>query len=199
MPPLSHLTSCTPTKFNFYLANSLAAAVSEPALYRLLTFHVPNKMSLFLCLVCDASSRNTPPLEIRVGEYFTSGLFCLQRKHLAYEYFLTCFFFSRGGVVSAPPNPQAGGPPLVGCPRLLIQFICSYPPYRRSFLHPQLENAPCYGDRGPQTWQEQVIGILYFHKKGVCVCVSTCAFLVVFIITACRSEVGKEDRKGCTP
>ena len=30
------------------VANSLAAAVSEPALYRLLTFHVPNKMSLFL-------------------------------------------------------------------------------------------------------------------------------------------------------
>jgi hypothetical protein len=26
-----------------YLANSLAAAVSEPALYRLLTFHVPKK------------------------------------------------------------------------------------------------------------------------------------------------------------
>jgi hypothetical protein len=30
-----------------YLANSLAAAVSEPALHRLLTFHVPNRMSLF--------------------------------------------------------------------------------------------------------------------------------------------------------
>jgi hypothetical protein len=27
------------------------------------------------------------------------------------------------------PNLQAGGPPLVGCPRLLIQYICSYPPY----------------------------------------------------------------------
>jgi hypothetical protein len=27
------------------------------------------------------------------------------------------------------PNPQAGGPPLVGCPRLLIQYIRSYPPY----------------------------------------------------------------------
>ena len=56
-----------PTKSNLYLANSLAAAVSEPALYRLLTFHVPNKMSLFLLL--DTSSRNTPPPpEIRVGE-----------------------------------------------------------------------------------------------------------------------------------
>jgi hypothetical protein len=27
------------------------------------------------------------------------------------------------------PNPQAGGPPLVGCPRLLIKHIHSYPPY----------------------------------------------------------------------
>jgi hypothetical protein len=31
------------------------------------------------------------------------------------------------GVVSTSPNPQAGGPPLVGCLRLLIQFIHSYP------------------------------------------------------------------------
>jgi hypothetical protein len=33
------------------------------------------------------------------------------------------------------PNaqPQAGGPPLVGCPRLLIQYIRSYPPYPEDF------------------------------------------------------------------
>ena len=34
----------------------------------------------------------------------------------------------QGGFVSTSPKPQAGGPPLVGCPRLLIQFIRSYPP-----------------------------------------------------------------------
>ena len=50
MSPLSHLTACTPTKSNLYLANSLPAAVNEPALYRLLTFHVPNLMSLFRCI-----------------------------------------------------------------------------------------------------------------------------------------------------
>jgi hypothetical protein len=33
---------CTLTKSNLYLTNSLAAAVSENALYRLLTFQVPN-------------------------------------------------------------------------------------------------------------------------------------------------------------
>jgi hypothetical protein len=31
-------------------------------------------------------------------------------------------------------QPQAGGPPLVSCPRLLIQYIRSYPPYPEEFL-----------------------------------------------------------------
>jgi hypothetical protein len=30
------------------------------------------------------------------------------------------------------PNPQAGGPALVSCPRLLIQYIHSYPPYLKA-------------------------------------------------------------------
>ena len=34
-PPLSPLNSCTPTKSNLYLVNSLAAVVREPDLYRL--------------------------------------------------------------------------------------------------------------------------------------------------------------------
>ena len=52
VPPnlLYPLTSCTPNKSNLYLVNSLAAAaaaaVSEPALYRLLTFHITNIISL---------------------------------------------------------------------------------------------------------------------------------------------------------
>ena len=56
---LSHLTSCTPTKSSLYLANSLAAAVSEPALYRLLKFHVPNLISLFRCLGSTKASFQT--------------------------------------------------------------------------------------------------------------------------------------------
>ena len=76
--------------------------------------------------------------------------------HLAHEYFITKIF-SRGGVVSASPNPQAGGPPLVGCPRLLIRFIRRYPPYRRPFLHPQPEDAPCRGDRDPLVTASQLL------------------------------------------
>jgi hypothetical protein len=35
-------------------------------------------------------------------------------------------WFLQRGVVSTSPNPQAGGPQLVDCPWLLIQFIRSY-------------------------------------------------------------------------
>ena len=54
MPPLSHLTPCTSTKSNLYLVNSLALAVSEPALYRLLTlliFHYQNSCPFFFAYV----------------------------------------------------------------------------------------------------------------------------------------------------
>jgi len=57
--------------------------------------------------------------------------------------------FLRWGVVSTSLNTKAGGPPLVGCPRLLIQYIHSYPQYWRPFLHPQTEDAPCRGGREP--------------------------------------------------
>ena len=40
--------------------------------------------------------------------------------------------FIRRGVVSTSPNPQSAGPPLVGCPRLLIQYIRSQPPYLKN-------------------------------------------------------------------
>jgi len=46
-------------------------------------------------------------------------------------------------------KPQAGGPPFVRRPRMLIQYIHSYLAYWRSFLHPQPEDAPCHGDRDP--------------------------------------------------
>jgi hypothetical protein len=44
-------------------------------------------------------------------------------------YFRNKFIFLRWGIVIPTPNPQAGGPPLFGSPRLLIQYILSHPPY----------------------------------------------------------------------
>jgi hypothetical protein len=43
--------------------------------------------------------------------------------------FCNKLIFLRRGVVRPTPNPQAGGPPLVRCPRLLVQYIRSYLPY----------------------------------------------------------------------
>ena len=61
VPILSQLDAVhTPTSHFLkirLLTNSLAAAVSEPALYRLLTFHVPNVMPHFRCLVCTKVSQ----------------------------------------------------------------------------------------------------------------------------------------------
>ena len=114
MSPSSHLNYSTPTKSNLYPSNSLAAAVCEPALFRLLTFQVPNLMPLFRCL-------GRTRVSVQVWGF-------------PYEYFVTIYVFMVRSC-STSPNPQAGGPLLVGCPRLLIQYIRSYTPYWRPFLH----------------------------------------------------------------
>jgi hypothetical protein len=46
-PPPSHLISCTHTKSNLYLDSFLETVIRDPALYKLLTFHNPNLMSVF--------------------------------------------------------------------------------------------------------------------------------------------------------
>jgi hypothetical protein len=113
---------------NLYLANSLAAAVREPALYRLLTFHVPNLMSLFVAYVAPKYWSRSEAYRMNVTQQDT---------------------FLWWGVVSTSPKPQDWGPPPVGCSQLLVQYIHSYPPYWRLLLHPKPEEAPCCGDRDP--------------------------------------------------
>jgi hypothetical protein len=44
------------------------------------------------------------------------------------KHFVRIKKFLQWGVFGPTPNLQAGGPPLVGFPRLLIQYIRSYPP-----------------------------------------------------------------------
>ena len=58
--PLFYLTSCTSTKSNLYLANSLATVESDSDLCWYFTFHVPNLMSLFHC-----SRRPSEPIQVR--------------------------------------------------------------------------------------------------------------------------------------
>ena len=77
--------------------------------------------------------------------------------------------FLRRGVINALPNLQAGRPPLVGCSRLLIQYICSYPRYWKPYFHHQPEDAPYRGDRDPLIMaSHEVIGLFIY-----CNCVST--------------------------
>ena len=96
---------------------------------------------------CDVSPRNTPPGDPIGGVVYLRTLLSPEQASCL-QVFLNMNVL-QGGVVSTSPKPQAGGPPLAGCPRLLIQFIRSYPPYWRPFLYPQPEDAPCRGDRDP--------------------------------------------------
>jgi hypothetical protein len=108
VPPPSHLTSCTPTKSNLYLDSYLEIVIREPAPYKLLIFHNPNLMSLFHRL--GHLSRESIQVQ---GTFMTS---------------VTNLFVYSERFVSPTSNPQAGGPPLVLYMRLLVQYICSYPP-----------------------------------------------------------------------
>jgi hypothetical protein len=95
------------TKSNLYLTNFMATLVRDPDLYRLLMFNVPNFTSLFFCLGCTRD--------------------LVQVQGLV-ECFVTLLYLW-WGVVSTLPDPQTRGPLLVGCLRLLIQYIGIYPPY----------------------------------------------------------------------
>jgi len=67
-------------------------------------------------------------------------------------------------------NWLSEGPRLVGYQRLLIQHRRNYPPYLRTLLHPQTEDAPCRGDtlsgkqfgnkpfRGLDVWEKEPDG-----------------------------------------
>ena len=86
--------------------------------------------------------------------------------------------FLRWGVVSISPNPQVGGPLLVGCPRLLIQYIRSYPPYWRPFLYLQRVDAAYRGDRDTLIKDATAISITYSEcvyvvlgiQHAICMC-----------------------------
>ena len=128
MPPLSHLTFCTPTKSNLYLAHSLATVNNWPCAIQ--APYIPRTKSHVPYPLLRSYQR---PVQAR-GTYI-----CFVQKGQ----------FLRLAVVINSPKPQAGGPPVFCCPRMFIQYIRSYCPYWRPFLHPQPEDALCPGDRDP--------------------------------------------------
>ena len=60
------------------------------------TLHMPSPSPSPFAFCAMLPLETLPPPENRMGEYFTSGLFCLQSKHLTCECFLTMFFTGRG-------------------------------------------------------------------------------------------------------
>jgi hypothetical protein len=109
VPPPSHLTSCTPTKSHLYFDTSSATLLSEPALYTLLTFQVPNLKSIFL--------RLGPLSEESVHVW---GFLWI---------FVNRLIFYGEELLAPHPTPKLEDHPLSAVRDCLIQYIRSYPPY----------------------------------------------------------------------
>jgi hypothetical protein len=128
VPPLSHLTSCTPTKSNSYLAYSLTTVVRNPDLYRLLTLHVPNIIFLFHCWGRTEGS-------VRFRGFF--------------QYFVTWLIFYGEELLAPCPTSKLEDHPLSAVRDCLFNIFAATLHICRPFLHPQPEDAPCRGDRDP--------------------------------------------------
>ena len=138
MPPFFHLTCPTPPKCNLYLANFLAAAVIQPAPYRLLTFQVPNVISLLHCLVRT---------KICPVQSLSLLLFC-NKIHFDVENFL------------APrPTPKLVYYPLSAVRNCFFNIFAATLHTGGQFLHPQREDAACRGDRDPQITEWAIIPV----------------------------------------
>jgi hypothetical protein len=127
IPPLSHLTHCTPTAFNLYCDISFETDMREPAIYRLLTFHISNLMSIFPNLV-----------RLSKESVQVQGLFWR---------FVTSLFLG-WGIVNRRPNPTCSTLP---CQLSVTAYLaCSELPSKSGgHLHPQPEDAPCLDDKEP--------------------------------------------------
>ena len=68
---------------------------------------------------------------------------------------------------------------------MLIQFIRSYPPYRRPFLYPQPEDAPCHGDRDPLTQRLSFEGLKFQgrHHMFPTYRQMTCHIIITWLLT----------------
>jgi hypothetical protein len=108
-----------------YLANSLTTVISDPDLYRLLTFHVPNLMFLVRCLSCTKES-----VQVRG--------------------FVICFVTRQfEELLALRPTPNLEDHPLSAVRDCLFNVFATTLHIRRPFVHPQPEDTPCRGDRDP--------------------------------------------------
>jgi hypothetical protein len=100
------LTSCPRTKSNLYLDSCFETVIREPALLH--TFQFPKLISIF----CHLDHLSKESIQV----------------HSSVNCSVTSFFFMVKSCLPHAQPPQTGGPPTAVSLRLLIHYICSYPP-----------------------------------------------------------------------
>jgi hypothetical protein len=126
-PSPSHLASCTPTKSKLYLDSSLETVVKEPALYKHLTFHNPNLMSVFHCL----GSLSRESVQVRVSLMT----------------FVTILYYYGEGFLAPSPTPELEDHRLPFVRSCLFNIFAATLHCWRLLIHPQPEDASCCGYR----------------------------------------------------
>jgi hypothetical protein len=116
-----------PTKFNLYFSNSPTTDLIVPTLQRLLTFQVLNLMSFFHCLGHAKES-----VQVRG----------------ALKYSVKRIIFMVRGLAPHPTFKLEDHSLSAVRDCLFSLFAATFHIWRPSF-HPQPEDAPCHGDKGP--------------------------------------------------
>jgi len=115
-------------------ANWFAASQEIPHISRNPKVHYRTHKRPPFFMLRDASPRIPPPGDPSWGVVYLRIV--LSPEESSRMWVFLNINVLQGGVVSTSPKPQAGEPPLVGSPRLLIQFIRSYAPYRMPISSP---------------------------------------------------------------
>jgi hypothetical protein len=129
VPPPSHSTSCTPSKSKLYFDSSLKTVIRDPALYKFLTFHDPNLMSVFRRL----GHLSKEPVQVQRSVWF----------------FLTNLIFCGEELLAPRPTSKMEDHPLSFGSGCLFNILTITLRSWRPFLHAKREDPPCCADRDP--------------------------------------------------
>jgi hypothetical protein len=126
-PSPSHLTSCTPTKSNLYFSNP---PTTDFTVSTLQAPNIPRTKSHVLFPLLGSCQRIRP------------GLRCIETFHNK------LLFYSKG-LIAPRPTPKLEYHPLSAVRNCLFNILIATLCIWRPSLHPQPEDVPCHGDKGP--------------------------------------------------